>query len=178
MPLKIRKFLSAAWLMTFPLLLSACLPDMPRFGGGTPETVSVSQMAATAPSPESPPLYCMIGRGSALFGKDWYDFADTRFSLIRGEHTNVKISRIRSSDEMTIQAFFDGNGQKLIFCPFLDVPPDQPISCNSIYALEDDLQDGIKRTFDIPSAVRGGGITCAYSPEKLRPLAIPAAGKK
>jgi hypothetical protein len=71
---------------------------------------------------------------------------------------------------MTIQALFDGDGQKLIFCPFLNVAPDQRISCSSLYALEDDLQAGIKRTFDIPSAVRGGSITCAYTQENLRSL--------
>ena len=84
---------------------------------------------------------------------------------------------------MTIQALFDGSGQKVIFCPFLiksgpntPPPPDQRISCSSLYALDDDLHDGIKRTFDIPAAVRGGAITCAYEEEHLRSLKPPAGG--
>ena len=57
----------------------------------------------------------------------------------------------------------------------INAAPSQRISCTSLYALEEDLQDGIKRTFDIPSVLRGGAITCAYSQEKLRPLGIPPA---
>ena len=96
--------------------------------------------------------------------------------LQRAEPTNVILTRVHSTQQMTIQALFDGGGQKLIFCPFLDVDQSQRISCSSLYALEDDLQDGIRRTFDIPSAVRGGSITCSYTQEHLRPLTTPTGG--
>jgi len=170
MPFKIRKLPIKAVLISCSLLLSACLsePDRPP--------IAVSQMTTPAPSPALPPLYCRVGRGSALFGHDWYDFNDALFILHRGDPVNLKISSSRNGGEMTIRAVFDGGGQKLIFCPFINAASSQQIFCTSLYALEEDLQEGIKRTFDIPGVVRGGGITCAYSQEKLRPLATPAVG--
>ena len=169
------------YLMIFSLfLLTACLPDMNMMGGDyRPMTVEVSKMTTPATGalvmPEKPPLYCKIGRGSALFGREWYDFSDTLFALHQGLRVNINVSRVRSSETMTIQVFFDGNGQKLIFCPVVDAAPNQRISCASLYALEDDLQDGIKRTFDIPAAVRGGMITCAYNQASLKPLNTPVS---
>jgi hypothetical protein len=171
MSLKMRKLITgvsrAVFLAACPLLLSGCLmgPDPPI------PPVSVAEVTMPAAAQDNPPLYCKIGRGSALFGRDWYDFKDVTFMLNRGVPADVRLTRIHSFQEMTIQALFDGSGQKLIFCPFLSVEQDQRISCSSLYALEDDLNDGIKRTFDIPSAVRGGSITCAFAQEKLRPLA-------
>lgn len=78
---------------------------------------------------------------------------------------------------MTVQAFFDRSGQKMVFCPVVDAPPGQRIACASLYALDEDLHDGIKRTFDIPDAVRGGAITCAYEQKKLKKLvSYPSGG--
>ena len=185
MPLKIRKFASALALklsvaVVSPLLLSACalLEQLPS----PIPPVSVADVTKPPPNPDTPPLYCRIGHGTALFGRDWYDFEDVDFQIYRGKPADINLSRIHGEQQMTIQALFDGSGQKLIFCPFLTVAPganaapapDQRISCASLYALEDDLRDGIKRTFDIPAAVRGGAITCAYTPEKLRSLKLPA----
>jgi hypothetical protein len=138
----------------------------------TPPPVGVSEITTPAEGGGAP-LYCRVGRGSALFAHNWYDFDDVTFLLHRGHPANVQLSRVRSDEKMTIQALFDGAGQKLIFCPFLNVPQDQRITCASEYALEDDLNDGIKRTFDIPAAVRGGFVTCAYAQENLRPLSVP-----
>lgn len=126
---------------------------------------------------QSPPLYCKIGRGSAIFGHDWYDFSDTMFMLYDDERMNIKIPHVRGAGELTVQALFDRTGQKLIFCPMLDAPPGRRIACASLYALDDDLHDGIKRTFDIPDALRGGAITCAYQQAKLKKLtSYPAGG--
>jgi hypothetical protein len=174
MTLRIRKFMAALVLAFSAPFLSACLPDMGIVADKP--SIDVSQMAVAEPAPGAPPLYCRIGRGSALFGREWADFSDTVFTLQRGGHANIKIPRVRSTEQMTVQGFFDGSGQKLIFCPFLKAAPGQRISCFSLYALEDDLRDGIKRTFDIPEAVRGGAITCAYDQKKLRPLVAYAAG--
>ena len=180
----------AATLVIFPLLLSGCVTDsyfdkINPFSSPPPiPPVSVAAVTTPPAQPDTPALYCKIGRGSALFGRDWYDFSDALFVLHRGDPANVAITRVHSTEQMTIQVLYDGSGQKLIFCPFLNVgpgrngpntnsgasAPDQRISCSSLYALEDDLNDGIKRTFDIPSAVRGGAITCAYIQEHLRPL--------
>lgn len=172
---KIINFLLAAFLVSGFPLLSACVPGMAT--DNHPSTVEVSQITTPIAKPDMPPLYCKAGRGSALFGREWYDFSDTTFPLQQGTSAHIKISRQRSTEEMTIHAFFDGNGQKIIFCPFVvEAAPTERISCSSLYALEGDLKEGIKRTFDIPSAVRGGVITCAYDQEKLQSLVTPAAG--
>ncbi len=175
MPVKIRKFITGIALTASSLLLSGCLTD-DLFTSAPPPIppVPVAQVTVPPPKPDTPPLYCKIGRGSALFGRDWYDFQDVEFTLHRGEPSNVNLTRVRHTQQMTVQALFDGKCQKIIFCPFLNVGQDQRISCSSLYALEDDLQDGIKRTFDIPAAERGGFITCAYAPEHLKPLGTPA----
>lgn len=167
MTLKIRKFMAVAVLLPCVLLLSACLPEM---GATDAPPLDVSQVATVAESPDAPPLYCKVGRGEALFGQGWHDFNDTLFTLHKGSRTPIKISRIRNAAQMKIEVFFDSSGQKLVFCPFIKAAPNQRISCTSLYALEDDLKDGIRRTFDIPSALRGGVITCAYEQSKLRPF--------
>ena len=69
-----------------------------------------------------------------------------------------------------IQGIFDASGQKLIFCPVIDGPPDKKVTCASLYALEDDLNAGIKRSFDIPDAVRGADISCARNAKDLQKL--------
>ncbi len=169
MPLERRKLpVIGILLIVCPLFLSACQPETEER-----PPVAVSQITSPPATPEMPPLYCRIGRGTALFGHRWDAFSDTLFTLNRGASVNLKISRARDNEAMTIQALFDGSGQKIIFCPFLDVPQHKPIACASIYALEEDLREGIKRTFDIPAALRGGFITCAYSREKLRSLSVP-----
>lgn len=159
-------------LLTAILPLAACVTDgfLPHMAPSPP--VAVAEITTPPATPENPPLYCTIGRGSALFGHEWYDFSDTTFALQRGVPANVAVGRQRGDQQMTIQALFDGSGQKLIFCPFVGAPAGQRISCSSLYALDDDLKDGIKRTFDIPQAIRGGAITCAYAEDKLRSLAV------
>jgi hypothetical protein len=175
---KMRKFATVI-LAVLPLLLSGCDVMnglMDRVSPPIPP-VNVTDVTTPAATPDMPPLYCNIGHGSALFGRDWYDFREVEFELTRGTPADVRLTRVHGDQQMTIQALFDGGGQKLIFCPFLNAgatAPDQRIACFSIYALEDDLHDGIRHTFDIPAAVRGGAITCAYTQEHLRSLATPA----
>ena len=159
------------------LSLTACLPDIGLGGDDRPPPIDVSKMTAAAPeAPAVPVLYCQVGRGSAIFGQEWYDFDDALFAMHQGARTNVKLTRLHSNNEMRIQALFDGSGQKMIFCPIINGDPSQRISCASLYALEEDLHEGIKRTFDIPAAVRGAIITCAYTRESLPSLNSPAAG--
>jgi hypothetical protein len=138
--------------------------------------VKMPSMATTFSHLGEVPVYCKAGRGSALFGHTWYDFQDTSFRLFRGERVDIQIPRKNETEAMTIQGLFDENGQKMVFCPVLDVPAGHRIACTSIYMLEDDLQSGIKRTFDIPNAIRGAAITCAYMQENLKSLNTPAAG--
>ncbi|MCK5518957.1 MAG: hypothetical protein KAI61_06040 [Alphaproteobacteria bacterium] len=174
---KKRKLPVIAALIVCLLFLSACLPDMrlTRFFT-SPVTSGVSQQQAVPlkkASPKSPPLYCMVGRGAFLFGKDWYDFKDAMFSIRQGERASIQITSIRNKKEMVIQVFFDECGQRLLFCPVTDAAPSQLISCASLYALKEDLQHGIKRTFNIPDSVKDGTIACAFIQEKLKSLTAP-----
>ncbi|MCE9508235.1 MAG: hypothetical protein K8R48_08010 [Alphaproteobacteria bacterium] len=144
-----------------------------------PPTVEVSSMITpTAPNQPVQTLYCRIGHGEALFGLRWYAFSETAFALYQGSYVNIALSRLEGPERMNIQALFDNSGQKLIFCPVVNAQPGQRIPCSSLYAMEDDLTGGIKRTFDIPNALRGGAITCAYQQANLKPLTIPTDGGK
>lgn len=113
---------------------------------------------------------CVVGKGAARFARGWYDFGETRFTLRDGQRVNVALRRSRSGDNMVFQGTLDSAGQKMLFCPVRSGPPDQRIVCASLYMLEDDLQAGVKRTFDIPDAVRGGAISCAYDRARLLKL--------
>jgi len=174
MLLKAHKWPLAALLLFCLSQMTACIPYMGLTEeAGKPQTVEISPVELppqTAERSGSPPLYCKAGRGTGLFQNDWHDLSDTLFALHPGERVNIKISRLHGTEEMTIQALFDRDGQKLIFCPMIDAPPDQRVACASLYALDDDLQEGIKRTFDIPHALRDGVIICAYQQKKLRKL--------
>jgi hypothetical protein len=179
---KTKAFFTTAVSAACLLLLTACLPDMSMLGpNNRPLDTRIAAMADAATPvsvilPFTPGLYCRIGRGAAFFNNDWYDFADTPFTLYKGAKANIRVTRLRHADTMQIQAIFDGDGQKVVFCPLTGVTPGQPVSCASLYTLEDDLKSGIKRTFDVPHAVRGGTITCAYKREFLKPISTPAAG--
>lgn len=158
------------------LLLSGCaeLSWPPPWAQQKP-TIPVSEMTTPAFDPANPPLLCKIGRGSALFGREWYDFQEATFYVPRGAPVNVSVARASHPEtRMAIRVLYDGAGQKMIFCPYLVAQPGANITCSSLYALEDDLRDGIKRTFDIPQAVRGGAISCAYEAARLKSLAPPS----
>ena len=173
---KKRKLSVIAALIFCLSFLSACLPDMELTRFITLPEVFVSSKQAVPMeevSPELPLLYCKVVRGSALFGKNWYAFKNSMFSLRQGDRTSIQITSIRNKEEMEIQVFFDKCGQKLLFCPVTEVTPDQLISCASLYALKEDLHQGIKRTFNIPDAVRDGTIACAFLQEKLKALTAP-----
>lgn len=134
------------------------------------------QIPAAPEEHRGPSLFCKAGRGAIQLGRGWDDFSDTLFILYPGERTNVTLPNIHKTASLAIQAFFDHEGQKIIFCPVVEGPPDQRIACASLYALDADLNEGIKRTFDIPSALSGGSITCAYQLTKLRKLISYASG--
>lgn len=160
------------------LLLSACTPGVSRFGGeGKPPTLDVAAMGATAqPQEAGNPLYCRIGKGEARFARGWYEFSDVTFTLRQGTKTRADLRAVTDGSNASLVGMFAADGQKMIFCPLRDGQPGARVSCASVYALEDDLNDGIKRTFDVPEAVRGAAISCALSPQHLRPLATPLSG--
>jgi len=115
-------------------------------------------------------LYCRVGNGSAHFGRHWYDYDSDDFLLEQGTRVTVTLTARKGKGTMSFVGFFDDAGQKMIFCPVVKGPPDKRIPCTSLYALDDDLALGIRRTFDLPHAVRGANITCAFRRDKLRKL--------
>ncbi len=176
--MKMQKLPMAVLLAVCLLSLTSCGIDIGQ-NDGQP-TVKVSEMTApvemaapAAREPQKPALYCRIGQGEALFGRAWHNFQSAAFALRQGESLDVSIFRRRGTETITIQAFFDDGGQKFVFCPRVAGDPDRNILCASLYTLQEDLQLGIKRTFDIPNAIRGGEISCAYDTSNLKPLAAP-----
>ncbi len=157
------------------LTLAACstIPELNSAGGNfkplSPEVAALA--AAPATEKESKPLVCAIANGSARFSTGWNDFSRTEFTLSGANRVDIPLRAQRGGGKTSLIAYFDAPGQKMIFCPYVtNAAPDERIPCASIYALEDDLVMGIKRTFDIPEALRGGDITCAYEHDALRKL--------
>jgi hypothetical protein len=163
---------TAVFALLSTLLLSGC-GGMDWFGGRQQfPQLEIESTLAAAPEPLTPhdPLLCRIGRGTAHFRAGWEGFGTADFRLAPGGRANVPLARKKGSDYVTIQGIFDADGQKLIFCPVIDGPPDKRIACSSLYALDEDLKLGIKRTFDVPGAIRGSEISCAYNAGLLKPL--------
>jgi hypothetical protein len=115
-------------------------------------------------------VQCKVGLGSARFSAGWYDFDVTTFALVDGQAVNVPLRHGNSKDVMTFQGVFDDSGQRMVFCPVISGPPGKRVACSSLYMLDDDLTAGIRRTFDIPDAVRGATITCAFDPAHFAKL--------
>ncbi len=119
--------------------------------------------------PEGKPLHCRATEGAARYDGDWHDFAEYKFDIRPGQHMLVELSHGEQAGQKTpVRLRFEPSGQKLVFCPVPgdDADPDEPVSCASIYALEDDFYMGVKRTLDIPDAVRGGILFCVYDGER------------
>lgn len=152
--------------------LAACgqMPHLNMLMGPnySPMNSDVAVMAAPESPQRTSALYCRVIRGAARFGESWRDFMPVEFQVPRDGRVNVPLVPVRGEGTVTFQAWFDGEGQKILFCPVVEGPPEQKISCASLYALDDDLEAGIKRTFDIPRAVEGGSITCAKDAASLR----------
>jgi hypothetical protein len=171
--------LVAAFAFLLPLLLGGCdqLPDLSKYFKPQGKTKfrtldsNVASMAAPATAAAgSQTLDCRAGLGAAKFGKQWKDFNEAAFRLAPQSRVNVPLTPRKGGEQMAFQAMFDLEGQKLMFCPLVNGDPGDEVACSSIYALDDDLAAGIKRTFDIPDALRGGSITCAYDENNLKKL--------
>lgn len=125
--------------------------------------------AMAAPESGGPVLHCKLGQGMARFAKGFTDFNTVDFTMIEGQRNAISLVS-KNGDALQLQGILDRAGQKLIFCPVRTGAPDQQIACNSLYALDDDLATGIRRTFDIPDAVTGSVIVCGSDPSHLPPL--------
>lgn len=157
-------------------VLAACghMPSLNVFGPNyRPMTSDVAEMAAPLDpnlASGARPVLCRVQKGFAQFDSGLKEFSPADFAVWPKGRTNVTLnaSGFFSAGAFTFQGYFDDAGQKLIFCPFVQGPLDKKIACSSIYALEDDFEEGIKRTFDIPKMIQGGQITCAYSKNAFR----------
>ena len=125
--------------------------------------------AMAAPEGGGGVLHCQMGQGTARFSKGFTEFSTVSFDLLESQRNAVDLTS-KTGDRLSLQGIFDRAGQKLIFCPMRNGTPDQQISCNSLYALDDDLAMGIRRTFDIPDAVTGSVIVCGFDATHLPPL--------
>ncbi len=188
MPLKIQKLATACAALAACVSLSGCssydmhLPSLRlasinpfHHSSDTPQMPSEPEPPVPGTpvvQPDTPPLYCRAGRGSAHFKDSWYDYRDTTFTLYDGVPAPITLTAVHSARIMTLQALFDKKGQRLLFCPTPDTAHGQ-VTCDSIYALQADLYAGIKRTFDVPAVERDGDITCAYTLDHLRSFKLP-----
>ncbi len=154
------------------LLLGGCsvIEKKPVF---QPLTLDLSaDMAPRDPSmPVGRDVFCVIGHGTALIDKQWRAYDPTGFVLPgTGQMSSVRIDAARGSANATMRAYYDEPGQKMIFCPTVATSADGVIDCASLYAMNEDLMDGIKRTFEVPNGVMSGHISCGYDQQTLRPL--------
>lgn len=154
------------------LLASACsmMEKKPVF---QPLTLDLSGDIAPR-DPALPPVgdvYCVVGDGTAMINKQWRPYDKTGFVLPgTGQMSSVRINAASGSASATLRAYYDEPGQKMIFCPTVTNNPDGVIDCASIYAMNEDLNDGIKRTFELPNGIQSGHISCGYDQNNLRPL--------
>ncbi len=154
------------------LLASGCtmVQKKPSF---QPLTLDLSgDMAPRDPSlPPGGDVYCVIGDGTAMIDGQWRAYDSTGFVLPgNGMMSSVRIDAARGSTFANMRAYYDEPGQKMIFCPTVSRSADGVIDCASIYAMNEDLRDGIKRTFEVPNGVMSGHISCGYDQNALRPL--------
>ena len=134
----------------------------------TPFAVFKTIAAKAKPKAKEKPkrqLLCEVDSGNAKYQQGWYDFKSTKFAIAKGEKLRIEMPRKRGEGSAYFLGRFDANGQKLVFCPYIEVAEGQKIPCASFYTLEEDLEIGIRRTFDVPKAVRGGYLSCKYGPK-------------
>jgi hypothetical protein len=149
-------------------LVSGCATDgVPGQGAAPERRVQVSSMR---PSKGSSVL-CRAAKGSGYFGGVWRDFAPFEFTLKDGDKTRIALSSRKGGEKAEMLGFLDIAGQNILFCPLVAAgAPEQKVPCASLYALEDDYAAGFKRTFDVPKAVIGATITCAFSAASLKKI--------
>lgn len=149
--------------------LSACVPtemrslsewsvfnkkSSPPAGGQTASSTALQSR------PHGPAVSCAVFDGQAQFPSGWFPLQKAEFKIRRGETDSFTL-RSKKNESRAIYVRFDPDGQKMVFCPETEeAGKGTRIPCYSIYALEDDFDAGIKRTFDVPKAVRGSEMTC------------------
>jgi hypothetical protein len=130
--------------------------------------IAVPKQARGKAEDGSGAVLCRVSKGTAKFDKRWLNFETEDFTLPPDTRVTVTLTPTRTEGEMPFQAWFSQQSQEMLFCPVVAGPPTKKIPCAGVFALDEDLEAGIKRTFDIPGAVMGGVLTCAYSEERLK----------
>ncbi len=109
-------------------------------------------------------LSCQIDSGTVRFGEDWYNFKPTEARVLLGSEGGFTLKRTYGDDIRAMYIRYEPSGQKVVICPTPDDPDfSGEIECTGIYALEEDFEQGIHRTLDVPGAIRGGKIKCNVS---------------
>lgn len=135
-----------------------------------PMTNEVAVLAAPTGNPNALPLYCKAGQGTARFKSGWANFSEASFILGEGQRMPVVLRESSGRGTAALMGYFDRAGQKILFCPQVSASSGGKIACASLYALDEDLNMGIRRTFDVPDMVVSGQITCAYDKRHLKKL--------
>ena len=169
-----RKIPILLFLLPLFLGISACVPTEIRplsewsvFNkkSSAPAAQQTDSSAAVQSRPYGPAVTCAVFEGQAQFPSGWFPLQKTEFKIRRGETDSFTL-RSKKNESRAIYVRFDPDGQKMVFCPETEEAGRATrIPCYSIYALEDDFDAGIKRTFDVPKAVRGSEMTCKTAGE-------------
>lgn len=165
--------MSSLLLACAALLLSSGCSMVQKQPSFQPLTLDLSgDIAPRDPSlPPAGDVFCVVGHGTAMIDKQWRAYEPTGFVLPgNGMMSSVRIEADRGSSFATMRAYYDEPGQKMIFCPTVSTSADGVIDCASLYAMNEDLRDGIKRTFEVPNGVMSGHISCGYDQARLLPL--------
>lgn len=159
------------------IMLNACTVDelaMPELNLSAimPKIESKPEISILDTYKQGELLHCKIGIGSIKMGKEWLDFKDKSFVVIKNGRSNFNLQTKKNKQHTAMQVIFDDPGQKLLFCP-LETDPKKVVDCMSLYFLDQDLDYGIKRAVNIKGFMQGGVVSCAYKEEKLQTLSVP-----
>src|SRR5262245_4224812 len=135
--LKALRRLAALTVLLPALAACARVPRLDIMGPNyKPITAEVATIAAPHPpgedieqTPPPRPLHCRVGKGTARFARDWADFASADFTLTLAGRTEVTLAPAHNAARgaLSFQGWFDENGQKIVFCPVKEGPPDKKI---------------------------------------------------
>lgn len=167
-----QKFFTGFAVLVCTVTLAACGmggPARPQF---QPLSLDLSgDLAPRDPSLAGADVYCTVGHGTAMLDRQWREYESTGFILPgTGAPSTIRLDAARGNMTAAMRGYYDADGQRMVFCPLKDGPPDATVDCASLYALDDDLVVGIKRTFDVPQGIQGGHISCAHDQGALQPL--------
>jgi hypothetical protein len=164
-------------LLLLLLLLAACDPASLRLPSvfKQPMGLSVKQQdaetAAVHPTGGKNSVHCRVSGGSGKIGGRLQPLAPADFMLTEEGSRTVHLYPRKGNGAVALEGWANRDRQQLVFCPAPEAgaAPTQKLSCAAFYVLDDDLAAGIKRTFDVPRTIEGASLTCANSPDRLKP---------